>query len=306
MSEYDVVVVGGSAAGLSAALVLSRARRRVLVVDSGAPRNAPASHMHGFLSRDGVPPPDLLAVGRHEVRTYGGEVREGSVTHVARADPGEFTVSLSDGREVSSRRLVLATGLRDELPDLPGLSDRWGRDVLHCPYCHGREVEDQPLGVLGDGPDSVRYAQIVRQWSDDVVLFIPAGVVSAEQRIGLDARGVQVVEGVVNGVTVEDDRLTGVTLADGSTVERAAVFLPPHLVPNNDLAAQLDCALDPDGWVVTDAAGATSVTGVWAAGNVTNPKAQVVTAAGEGSAAAIDLNADLVDEDVRVAADSAR
>ena len=174
MNSYDVVIIGGGAAGLSAALVLSRARRRVLVVDSGAPRNAPAAHMHGFLSRDGMPPGDLLAAGREEVRGYGGTITTGVVSDVVRSQPGRFHVLLADGERVSTRRLLVATGLRDELPDIPGLRDRWARDVLHCPYCHGWEVRDQPLGVLWNGPETVRYAQIVRQWTDDVVLFAPA------------------------------------------------------------------------------------------------------------------------------------
>jgi thioredoxin reductase len=300
MREYDVVVVGGSAAGLSAALVLSRARRSVLVVDAGTPRNAPARHMHGFLSRDGMPPGDLLAVGRQEVRRYAGELVTGTVTGLQRGAAG-FTVSLSDGRQVRARRLLVATGLRDELPDVPGLADRWGRDVLHCPYCHGYEVADRALGVLGRDLESVRYAQIIRQWSADVVLFMPPGILGREHRAQLTARGVQVTEGTVCRLVLEDDRVSGVELDDGRTVARDALFLPPRLVPNGTLLEELGCAMDRDGWVVTGAAGSTSVPGVWAAGNVANPKAQVITAAGEGSAAAIDLNAHLVDEDVEVA-----
>ena len=305
MSDYDVLVVGGGAAGLSAALVLSRARRRVLVVDSGMPRNAPAAHMHGFLTRDGMPPGDLLARGRAEVRGYGGDIREATVTDLVADSPATFSVSLSDGNHLSARRVLVATGLRDELPDVPGLAERWGRDVLHCPYCHGHEVADQPLGVLGGAPETARYAQIVRQWSHDVVLFIGSDVLTDGQRTELAARGLGVVEGAVGQVLVEEDRLCGVAMTDGRTVARAALFVPPRFVPNNALLAALGCAVDEGGWVVTGPAGSTSVPGVWVAGNVANPKAQVVTAAGEGSAAAIDLNAHLVDEDVQVAAGDA-
>lgn len=296
--RYDVVVAGGGAAGLSAALVLSRARRRVLVVDAGAPRNAPAQHLQGFLSRDGLPPAELLRVGRAEIAAYGGEVERASVERILTADAG-FEVQLAGGRTIAARRVLVATGLHDELPDVRGLRERWARDVLHCPYCHGWEVRDQRLGVITDGSsEGVTYAQIVRQWSDDVAVFAPIDTLSANDRAGLVARGIAIVEGVPVQVCVEDDRLVGVTMADGRTVPRDVLFVPPRFQPHNDLLTDLGCQLDAGGWVAKDATGRTSVPGVWVAGNVANPRAQVITAAGEGSAAAIALNADLVDEDV--------
>jgi len=293
------VIVGGGAAGLSAALVLSRARRRVAVVGAGAPRNAPAAHMHGFLSRDGLSPHDLLAIGRKEVDGYGGRLIDDRVTGID-PDPGTgFHVALADGPTLSTRRVLVSTGLRDELPDIAGVRERWGQDLLHCPYCHGYEVRDQPLAVLGGTPDAVAHAQLVRQWSADVVLFPHTDVLTADQRHQLAARGIGVVDGSVRRLVVDDDRLSGVQLDDGRVVRRAAVFVRPRLVPNNGLLLALGCAVDDRGWVVTDAAGRTTVSGVWAAGNAVNPRAQVITAAGEGSAAAIALNADLVDDDVR-------
>jgi thioredoxin reductase len=299
MSDYDVVVIGGGAAGLSAALVLSRARRRVLVVDSGTPRNAPAAHMHGFLSRDGFPPAALLASGRDEVTGYGGEIVDAAVSDVVPVADGGFEVVMAGDRRVSARRLLVATGLRDELPDIPGLRDRWARDVLHCPYCHGWEVRDRPLGVLVGSPDAVQYAQIVRQWTDDVAAFVPTGLLTETQRVDLVARGVDIVEGAVARVLVEDGRLAGVEMDDGRVVRRDALFVPPRFVPNNDLLVTLGCALDDDGWAIKDGTGRTTVAEVWVAGNVANPRAQVITAAGEGCAAAIAINADLVGDDVR-------
>ena len=305
MSQYDVVVIGGGAAGLSAALVLSRARRQVLVVEAGQPRNAPAEHMHGFLSRDGMPPSELLRVGRNEVESYGGEITEGHVAAVSREDDG-FVVTLQSGRTVSTRRLLVATGLRDELPDIGGLGERWARDVLHCPYCHGYEVRDRALGVIGWSPESVRYAQIVRQWSDDVVLFAGPGTLSEDDREQLTARAIGIVEGRVSQVIVVDDVLHGVALEDGRSVPRDAVFVPPRFVPNNQILTDLGCSFDEAGWVAADPTGRTTVPGVWVAGNVSNPRAQVITAAGEGSTAAIAINADLVDEDVRRAVSAYR
>jgi thioredoxin reductase len=294
--EYDVVIVGGGAAGLSAALVLGRARRRVAVVDAGSPRNAPAAHMQGFLSRDGMPPAELLAVGREEVAGYGVEIVRDQVVAV---EPG-FSVRLRDGRVLSARRLLVTTGCRDEVPDVPGVRERWGRDLLHCPYCHGWEVRDQALGVLGGPPGSVDHALLVRQWSDDVAFFAHTYVLDDEEAARLAARGVDVVEGEVARLVVEDDRLTGVQLLDGRVVERSAVFVRPVNRPHaDDLLARLGCELDAQGFAVFDRTGRTSVPGVWGAGNAVDPRAQVVTAAGMGSAAAIAINADLVENDVR-------
>lgn len=294
MKEYDVVVVGGGAAGLSAALVLLRARRTVALVDAGAPRNAPAAHMHGFLSRDGMPPHDLLAVGRSEVSGYGGSLIDDTVVGV---EPG-FHVRLANASPLGARRILVATGLRDELPDIPGVGERWGRDLLHCPYCHGYEVRDQPLGVLGGAPEAVQHALLVRQWSPDVTLFPHTDAVGPEQREQLTARGVRIVKGTVARLVVGNDQLQGVELDGGTVIPRAAVFVRPRFVPNADLLTGLGCAVDEHGWVVHDPVGRTTVAGVWVAGNAADPRAQVISAAGEGSAAAIALNADLVDEDV--------
>jgi thioredoxin reductase len=300
MKTYDVVVVGGGAAGLSAALVLSRARRTVLVVDAGQPRNAPADEMHGFLSRDGTSPADLLAAGRREVQAYGGHIAAGAVGELVPDGQRGFWVLLGDGERLAARRVLVTTGLRDELPDVPGLRERWARDVLHCPYCHGHEVRDRQLGVLGGTPGAVRYAQIVRQWTSDLVYFTPPGSLTPVERTQLLARAIGVVEGRIEQlVTDETDRLRGVQLQDGCVIPRDALFVPPRFVPNSALLERLGCDTDDAGWVRVDSTGRTSVPGAWAAGNVVDPRAQVITAAGAGSATAIALNADLVDEDVR-------
>jgi thioredoxin reductase len=295
MKDYDVVVVGGGPAGLSAALVLLRARRTVVVVDAGAPRNASAAHMHGFLSRDGMPPGELLAAGRSEVSGYGGRLIDDTVVGV---EPG-FQVRLANASQLRARRILVATGLRDELPDTPGVRERWGRDLLHCPYCHGYEVRDQPLGVLGGSPEAVQHALLIRQWSPDVMLFPHTNAVSSDQREHLIARGIRIVEGTVARLVVDNDQLFGVELRGGTVIPRTAVFVRPRFVPNADLLTGLGCVVDEHGWVVHDPVGRTSVAGVWVAGNAADPRAQVISAAGEGSAAAIALNAELVDEEVK-------
>ncbi|MEU4623922.1 NAD(P)/FAD-dependent oxidoreductase [Actinoplanes sp. NPDC023801] len=311
MNEYDVVVVGGGAAGLSAALVLARARRRVAVIDAGRPRNAPAAHMHGYLSRDGMPPADFLAAGRAEIIGYGAELLADTVTAINPRSPvpaavhaaetglrtaagnAGFRVRLASGRLVSARRVLVATGLRDEIPAIPGLAERWGRDVLHCPYCHGYEVRDRPLGVLGGSPETVAHALLVRQWSADVTFFAHTHDLSNDERQRLAVRGIRVAEGVVTRLILDGDRFAGVELDRASIVAPHALFVRPRLVPSDGLLTGLGAAL------IDERTGRTGVPGVWAAGNAVDPRAQVITAAGAGSAAAIDINADLVEEDVR-------
>jgi thioredoxin reductase len=217
---------------------------------------------------------------------------------VAGVEPG-FRVRLASGSQLQARRVLVATGLRDELPEIPSVRERWGRDLLHCPYCHGYEVRDQPLGVLGGTPEAVQHTLLVRQWSPDVTLFPHTDVLSPEQREQLSARDIRIVEGVVARLVVDNDRLHGVELVGGTVIPRTAVFVRPRFVPNAELLTSLGCAMDEHGWVVHDPAGRTTVAGVWVAGNAADARAQVISAAGEGSAAAIALNADLVDEDVK-------
>jgi thioredoxin reductase len=295
IARYDVVVIGGGATGLSAALVLGRARRRVAVIDAGQPRNAPAAHMQGFLSRDGFPPADLLAAGRAEIAVYGVALITDNVVEVVTG----FDVVLAGGEQLSARRILIATGSRDELPDIPGVQERWGKDLLHCPYCHGWEVRDQPIAVLGTNPGSIPHALLVRQWSDDVIFFAHVVEPTADELAQLEARRVQVVTGRVARLVVEADQLNAVELSDGRVIPRAAVFVRPVNTPHADgLLTGLGCDVDDAGFAIVDASGQTSTAGVWAAGNVVDPRFQVITSAGGGSAAAIAINADLVREDV--------
>ncbi|GCD93119.1 NAD(P)/FAD-dependent oxidoreductase [Embleya hyalina] len=297
---YDVVIVGGGAAGLSAALVLGRARRRVAVVDAGNPRNAPAPHMHGFLSRDGMSPTELPAVGRAEVAGYGVDL---FACRVDQIDPG-FFVRLDGGAGLRARRVVMATGLRDELPAIPGVRERWGKDVLFCPYCHGYEVRDRPIAVLGTHPGAVRHALLLRQWSPDVVLFAHTLDLDADERRQLAARDITIAEGTVKRVVVEADRVRGVELAEGHVFPRGAVFLFPEMVPRDTLLTGLGCERDANGRVSTDDTGRTSAFGVWAVGNVADPKALVITAAGQGAAAGFALDHDLAAEDIERAVEN--
>ena len=313
--RYDVVVVGGGAAGLSGALALARARRRVLVVDAGEPRNAPAGHVHNYLAREGTPPAELLAAGRAEVAGYGGTVTAGRVTAIERRPDGGFRITLEDGRCIDARRLLVTTGLVDELPDVPGVAERWGRDVLHCPYCHGWEARDRAIGVLATGPLAVHQASLWRQLSDDVTLFRHTGPAPTDDELEqLAARGVRVVDGAVAGLVVEGDRLTGVRLASGEVLPRDVVVVTPTFTARSALLTALGLETAEQAmngavvgtFVPADPMGATVVPGVWVAGNVAALQAQVISSAAAGLTAGAAINADLVAEDTRAAVAAAR
>jgi thioredoxin reductase len=254
--------------------------------------------MHGFLSRDGLPPGELLKLGREELTGYGVDLIDDDV---ASLESG-FTLRLAGGRVLTARRVLYATGVHDDLPALPGLRESWGTDAVTCPYCHGYEVRDQALGVLGTEPASVEHALLVRQWSPDVVYFAHTAPPSAGDRERLDARGIRVVDGTVTAVRREDGRLTGVELG-GRFVPRVALFLRTRTVPHDAQLRELGCEVAGD-VVKVDPGGQTTVPGVWAAGNVVDARATVIIAAAQGAAAAGALNHDLVTEDVRRAVDA--
>jgi len=293
--SYDVIVVGAGSAGLSAALVLGRARRRVLVLDGGPPRNAPADAAHGFLTRDGTPPTELLRLARDQLRPYGAEVRRIEATSARPEDLG-FKVMLSDGEEVSARRLLLTTGVLDLLPEVPGMREVWGRGVYHCPYCHGWEVRDRPAAVYGSGEDGYHMALMLRHWTPDLVLCTgdPAGLSEAQQG-QLRALGIPVVETPVVSLEGRPGRLERLVFADGSALEREAVFMRPRQQQRSSLPEGLGCALSEDGvYVQVNAQGETSVPGVYAAGDMTGRMQAVVLAAASGAWAAMMLNSTLV------------
>ena len=310
MDACDVVVIGGGAAGLNGALMLARSRRTVVVLDGGAPRNAPAEGVHGLLGHDGIPPAELAERGRDEVRRYGGHVVFGEVATATR-EAEEFRVTLTDGRDVRARRLLVATGLVDELPAVPGLRELWGGDVLHCPYCHGWEVRDKAIGVLATGPRAMHQASLFRQLSDDVIFFSHTEPLTGEQAEELAALRIRVIDGEVASLDIAAGRLAGVRLADGTVVNRDALVVMPWMVARASFLADLGLrpALHPSGLgehIPADPTGRTDVPGVWAAGNVTDLAAQVGASAAAGAFAATQINADLVAEDTRRAVDRLR
>ncbi|MCW3159479.1 NAD(P)/FAD-dependent oxidoreductase [Micropruina sonneratiae] len=313
----DVVVIGGGAAGLNGALMLARSRRRVVVIDSGTPRNAPAAGVHGLLALDGTAPAALYRTGRAEVRSYGGGLVDGVVRSAQAVEPGDggdprFAVELEDGRSVVARRLLIATGVTDLLPDVPGLARHWGGAVVHCPYCHGWEVRDQPIGVLATSPMAVHQALLFRQLTDDLVFFAGGLELDEATRKRFAALAIEVVDTpVAEVVTGAGGGLAGVRLVDGSHVARTALAVASRLEPRLEGLAALGLPVAdlPAGMgrhVPSQLAGTTTVPGVRVAGNVTDPTAQVGASAATGALAGAHLNAELVmaDADAAVAASS--
>ena len=297
---HDVAVIGGSFAGLSAAMQLARARRRVLVVDSGSPRNRFAHASHGFLGQDGRTPAEILETARSQVLAYPAAelVRDEAVN--AEAGDGAFNLTLRSGATARARRLVLAMGIVDELPALPGLRERWGRTVLHCPYCHGYEVADRRLGVLAVGEMSVHQALLLPDWSSDVTLFINRAFVPTPEQLGrLAARGVRIEERPVTGLIGEAPALTGicVTEGDGETViELDALFTASRTRMASPIAGELGCAFDdgPFGPVIrTDARKETTVPGVFAAGDAARAPHNATWASADGVMAGISAHQSL-------------
>jgi thioredoxin reductase/SAM-dependent methyltransferase len=300
VNHWDAIVIGAGAAGLSAAQMLGRSRRRTLVIDSGVPRNRFAAHMHGVLGQDGTAPFDLLARGRAEVEAYGVEIRAGSVDRVD-LDDRQAVVTLPGGGIETARAVVVATGLADELPGIPGLAERWGSGVLHCPYCHGWEVRNRTLGVLLNSPLGLHQAQLVRQWSDDVVVFTAAiGAIDQAIERRFAARNVKIVAEPVLEVLGEGAEVTGVRLGGGRVVEVAALFTAPRARPLDAFLSHLELARTdtPAGsFLAVDPTGRTSASRIWAAGNVVNPAANVPISMGAGAMAGAAVNAALVEED---------
>ncbi|HEY0969354.1 MAG TPA: NAD(P)/FAD-dependent oxidoreductase [Gemmatimonadales bacterium] len=296
---YHVIVVGGSFAGLAAAIQLGRARRRVLVVDAGSPRNRFAHASHGFLGQDGRSPAEIVDTFRAQVLAYPTvRLLAGEVDDANRDGEGDFTVTLASGERFRSRLLVLATGVVDELAPLPGLRERWGVTVLHCPYCHGYEVGDRRLGVLATSEMQLHLAQMLPDWSDHVTLFTNGAVeLDADQREALAARGVRIEERAVDELVGAAPALAGVRLRDGSVIELDALFTGSRTRMASPLAERLGCAFDdgPFGPVVrTDTSRETTVPGVYCAGDAARTPHNATWAAADGVTAGVSAHKSLV------------
>ncbi|GEM49140.1 NAD(P)/FAD-dependent oxidoreductase [Deinococcus cellulosilyticus] len=295
--HFEVVVVGGGAAGLSAALILGRARRKTLVLDAQQPRNAPAAHAQGIFTRDGTPPLELLRIARDQLVPYGVKVSNRTATHVCPRNDG-FLLTLDDQTTVQAHKILLATGMKDLLPAVPGFEALWGKAVHHCPYCHGWEVRDQAMAVYGKGTPGYLKAKLLHNWSQDLILCTdgPSGPGPTEMD-HLGQLGIRVIEKPVSHLVHNGDVLQGIQFKDGSFLARQTLFLSPEQQQHSSLPAQLGCKMDPEGlqvWV--DAQGQTSVPGVYAAGDMVTRAQQVMVAAASGVQAAAMLNHAFLEE----------
>ena len=307
---WDALIIGAGAAGLSAAQALGRSLRSTLVIDAGEPRNRFAAHMHNVLGHDGRSPAEIISRGRAEAEGYGVEFRAGSVAAVREGDGGlaRLVVELADGEMIATRALIVATGVRDELPEIPGLAENWGSSVLHCPYCHGWEVRGRRLGVITTSPAGMHQARLVRQWSEDVTVFT-AGLGELDENTirGFEARGVRLVAEPVIEVSGDAAAIRSVRTADGTEHPIDAVFTASTPVPRDAFLSGLDLTRAPQeqgGGLVVDAMQRTSHPRIWAAGNVVVPFATVPLVAGAGAFTGSAVNAALVDEDFDRALDS--
>ncbi|GAB3999831.1 NAD(P)/FAD-dependent oxidoreductase [Spirosoma daeguense] len=295
--SYEVIIIGGSYAGLSAALVLGRSLRRVLVLDSGKPANRQTPHSHSFLTRDGATPAELSGLAKEQALVYPTvQFIEANVTTATR-ERNSFTVTTSDGATYSASKLILATGLRDELLPIPGFAECWGISVLHCPYCHGYEVHGQPLGVLANGDEAFEFGKLIRHWSPKLTLFTNgSSMLSSEQTDALRRHNINIVETPISAIIHQNGQLNSLLLADQTTYPLTALFARVKLQQASDTAQQLGCKHNDMGFVEVDEFGRTNVPGVYAAGDTHTMMRQVMVAGANGLRAAAVINKELIDE----------
>ena len=283
--DHDVLIIGGSFAGLSAAMQLARARKAVLVLDTGMPRNRFAAASHGFPGQDGQSPADITTRLREELSAYPTVRFHDEAAVSARREGNGFRVSLADGSNVTARRIVLVYGVHDSLPDLPGLAERWGASVLHCPYCHGYELDRQPVGVLARGEMALHQAMLLPDWGPTTLFTQGLLQLSPDQVQALKSRDARIEDTPVAELIGSGSTLEAVRLEDGRMVALAGLFLAPVTAPSSDIAAQLGCEMrdGPTGpYVAVDQMQATTVAGIFAAGDLASPMPNATLAAAAG------------------------
>ncbi|QHW00748.1 NAD(P)/FAD-dependent oxidoreductase [Spirosoma endbachense] len=296
---FDVVVVGGSYAGLSAALLLGRSLRKVLVIDSGQPCNRQTPHSHSYLTRDGETPAQIAAIAKEQLLQYPTVSFVNDLATVARPESSGFIVETAAGHQFRSRKLLLATGIHDIMPAIDGFAECWGRSILHCPYCHGYEVHGQRLGIIANGDIANKMVRLIQHWSPDLTLFTngPA-TLTAEQWQTTQQLGIPVIETEIVAVEHQQGQLKNLRFPDGSIHELDAIFSPVPFRQHSELAAQLGCDFDESGLIKIGEFGQTNIPGLYAAGDNSTPFRQVSIAATNGGKAGVWMNHELIDEDL--------
>jgi len=294
---FDVLIIGGGPAGLNAALILGRFKRSVIICDGQHPRNAKSSSVHGFLSRDGIHPQELLQISREQLTPYSTvQFRAQEVVDIVQSD-SHFTAYFQDGTSAPAKKVLFATGVKDILPSIEGLDALWGQSVFHCPYCHGWEARDKSIAILANGEGAMHYAALLHSLSSDMVICTNGSAeMSSNERDQLERLGIDIIETPILRLKWHDTTLEGLVFADGSYRQRDAIFVRPTQQQHSSLPAKLGCALTENGYVVVDEQGKTSIDGVYAAGDLSSPMQQVLYAAAKGAASAAFMNHELAYE----------
>lgn len=295
--KFDVIIIGGSYAGLSAGLALGRSLRKVLIVDGGNPANRFTPYSHNFITHDGRPPNEIAALARQQVRAY-TSVKQiaGLVVHAAKEEHG-FTVTLGNGDAYMSSKLIIATGIIDLLPDIPGFADLWGRSVLHCPYCHGYEARGEITGLIANGDNAFEFGSLLSNWTQHLTLFTNgASTLTSDQTAMLERHTIKVVETKIRNLEQEKDNLTGIALENGEVFNLSTVYARPAFRQHNEVPFLLGCEMTPDGYINIDGLQKTSVPGVYACGDNSSRIRTVANAVSMGTTAGMMVNKELIME----------
>ncbi|WP_343850817.1 NAD(P)/FAD-dependent oxidoreductase [Algoriphagus jejuensis] len=294
--KFDAIIIGGSFAGLSAAMTLGRSLRKVLIIDAGKPCNRQTPHSHNFLTQDGKTPAEILSIAREQVAQYDMVTfQSGTVVAGKKVELG-FEITTDTGQVFEGKKLIFATGLTDIMPDIPGFAACWGISVIHCPYCHGYEVRNEKTGILANGDFAFEYAKMITNWTKELTLFTNGkSTLTAEQAQKLITKGVNIIETKITGIEHTDGKISRLVMEDGSKVSLEALYAKPDFVQSSDIPTALGCTLGKNGYLEVDLMQKTPIAGVFACGDSTNMFRSVAFAVSSGTMAGAACNKELID-----------
>lgn len=293
--KFDVIIVGGSYAGLSAAMALGRALRKVMVIDGGKPANRFTPHSHNFITHDGRKPDEIAEMARKQVDEYVSVKRINGFVNSVEKVSNEFVVHLSSGQTFTSKKIIFATGIIDQMPDISGFADCWGKSVLHCPYCHGYEVRNIETGILGNGDYAFEFGSLISNWTHKLTIFTNgSATITAEQKAKLKSHNIPIVEDTIKALRHEQGYLKRIEFENGHSVPLTALYTRPQFKQHSEVPMQLGCQLTIDGYIQIDAAHRTTVTGVYACGDNVTRLRTVANAVSMGTTTGMMVNKDLI------------